>query len=62
MKRLHLTEDWSATVVGWLFIAVSLVIFGVSQGTWPAADLGWANGSELLAVFSTGNLLRLLPV
>jgi uncharacterized membrane protein YadS len=38
------------------------VIFGVSQGTWPAADLGWANGSELLAVFSTGNLLRLLPV
>ncbi|MDR0613233.1 MAG: putative sulfate exporter family transporter [Dysgonamonadaceae bacterium] len=62
VKRLHLTEDWTATAVGLLFVAVSLAIFGLLGYTPQAAAFGWKNGGELLAVFSAGNLFRLLTV
>jgi uncharacterized integral membrane protein (TIGR00698 family) len=45
-----------------LFVAVSLGTFGLSGHTLPAAAFGWKDGGELPAVFSAGNLFRLLTV
>ncbi|WP_080904245.1 YeiH family protein [Parabacteroides sp. Marseille-P3160] len=62
MKKLHLTEDWAATLTGLLFVLISLGAFALSQYTPEFATFGWKNGEELIALFSAENLYNLLLV
>lgn len=61
MKKLNLTEDWTATIIGGLVILISVVLFSLSQCTldWPA--FAWSDGKELFSsVFSGKNILNIL--
>ncbi|MDR1877691.1 MAG: putative sulfate exporter family transporter [Flavobacteriaceae bacterium] len=64
MKRLSLTEDWTATVVSGLVILISVVLFSLLEYVlgWPT--LKWSNGSELLSegILSGKNLREFLVV
>jgi hypothetical protein len=58
-RKLHLTEDGSATAVGLLIIIAGLAVFGLTQRVLPATTFGWGRFGDLATVFSTDNLLRL---
>jgi len=62
MKKLNLTEDWSATIVGLFFIAAALAVFGLSHYVLPTAAFGWDCSDDFLALFSASNLWRLLLI
>ena len=60
MSKLKLSEDWTATVVGLIIIAVALVVFSAAGLLLEPVSYKWSGVSELAAVFSGGNLLLIL--
>ena len=60
MSKLKLSEDWTATAVGLIIIAVALVVFSAAGLLLEPVSYKWSGVSELAAVFRGGNLLLIL--
>ena len=60
MSKLKLSEDWTATAVGLIIIAVALVVFSAAGLLLEPVSYKWSGVSELAAVFSGSNLLLIL--
>ncbi|MDR1666806.1 MAG: YeiH family protein [Bacteroidales bacterium] len=59
MKKLHLTEDWSATIVGLGGIAAVTGIFALFHWTPAAAVFQWKDGNDALNILSGINLVNM---
>ena len=60
MSKLKLSEDWTATAVGLIIIAVALVVFSAAGLLLEPVSYKWSGATELAAVFSGSNLLLIL--
>ncbi|MDR2122123.1 MAG: YeiH family protein [Flavobacteriaceae bacterium] len=58
MKRINLTEDWTATIISGLVILIGVVLFSSLEYVpgWPTVK--WSNGNELFSDVFSGKSLR----
>ena len=59
-KVLKLSEDWTATIVGLLIVAIALVVFAATGSVLTPAVYKWATWPELAAIVDIGNVANIL--